>query len=69
MVNFFRNNIVSDLKSNQKIYPSRKTNFHNNFGKRPLLRKSERRKATKKNIENQCLFSSSLLQKSECRKE
>ena len=38
-------------------------------GKRSLLQKSERRKATKKNIENQCLFSSSLLQKSERRKE
>ncbi len=38
-------------------------------GKRSLLRKSERRKATKKNIKNQCLVSSSLLQKSERRKE
>ncbi len=39
------------------------------LGKRSQLRKSERRKATKKNIKNQCLFSSSLLQKSERRKE
>ena len=38
-------------------------------GKRSLLRKSERRKATKKNIENQCLFSSSLLRKSERQKK
>ncbi len=39
------------------------------IGKGSLLRKSERRKATKKNIENKCHFSSSLLRKSERRKE
>ncbi len=38
-------------------------------GKGSLLQKSECQKATKKNIENKCLFSSSLLQKSERRKE
>jgi hypothetical protein len=39
------------------------------IGKGSLLQKSECRKATKTNIENQFLFSSSLLQKSERRKE
>jgi hypothetical protein len=43
--------------------------FSVKIGKRSLLQKSERRKATKKNIQNQCLFSSSLLRKSERRKE
>ena len=46
-----------------------KQKFLFKYGKRSLLRKSERRKATKKNIENQCFFSSSLLRKSERRKE
>jgi hypothetical protein len=37
-------------------------------GKGSLLRKSERRKATKKNIKNKCLFSSSLLQNQNVKK-
>ncbi len=53
------------------IYTHTHNYFHyiDNTGKRSLLRKSECWKATKKNIKNQCLFSSSLLWKSERRKE
>jgi hypothetical protein len=58
------NDAIKELKKSllQQRYPSTR-------GKRSLLHKSERQKATKKNIKNQCLFSSSLLQKSERRKE
>ena len=52
-------------KFGNKLFLEKEYTSH---GKWSQLQKSERRKATKKNIKNQCLFSSSLLQKSERRK-